>query len=76
MELLKFINQGVSKDKRQVVTAILDELMEQMAVDDIGDIRYETFIRKVTNDDEVWQLFRALSPFTRLIQQREAEALK
>ena len=70
MEILKFINIGVDKDKRQVVSAILDELMDQMGCEDVGEIRYQPFIDAVVGDDEVWTLFRALSPFTRMINAR------
>ena len=76
MELLKFINIGVDKEKRVVVSAILDELMDQMACEDVGEIRYNQFIDAVVNDDETWQLFRALSPFTRMMAAREAGALE
>jgi len=76
MELLKFINIGVEKDKRQVVSAILDELMDQMDCEDVGEIRYQQFLDAVVGDDEVWSLFRALSPFTRMINEREERGLQ
>jgi len=73
LELLQFINQGVSKDKRVVVSAILDELLALMGIESVGEITYTDFVEAVVVEDEVWELFRALSPFTRMIAERGGE---
>lgn len=75
IELLKFINQDVEKEKRVVVSAILDELIELLGCDTVSEISYSAFMESVSTDDTVWRLFRALSPFTRLIDKNGGEIL-
>lgn len=68
LEFLKFINQGIDKDNRIVVSAILDELMDTMGCESVGEISKTIFVDTVECDEEAWSLLRALSPFTRMIK--------
>merc|ERR1711939_111403 len=53
LELLKFINQGMAKDQRVVVNAILDELIHLMDCESVGEITYSAFVEAVTRNDEI-----------------------
>jgi len=74
LELLRVVNQGIPKgDKRVVISAILDEMMGLMGIETVAEIHYTNFMESIITDDAVWELFKVLSPFTRMITQAGGE---
>ena len=70
LELLRLITEGLPRERRPIVGAILGELLEQMGVDRPEELEYTKFVNAVTNDDTVYELFQALNPFARYFARR------
>jgi len=64
-ELLKFFCSGISdKGRKRAMSDVVNELMSLIDEDGSGEVDYEEFVHKVANDDDVWMMFDAISPFS------------
>jgi hypothetical protein len=45
---------------------VVNELMSLIDEDGSGEVDFDEFIEKVSNDDDVWDMFCAISPFSKM----------
>jgi len=45
---------------------VVNELMSLIDEDGSGEVDYDEFIDKVSGDDDVWAMFCAISPFSKM----------
>ena len=66
-ELLKFFCAGIKdKEKKRAMSDVVNEVMRCIDDDKSGEVSYDEFVRRVANDNEVWLLFEAISPFLKM----------
>merc|ERR1712070_1153097 len=66
-ELLKFFCAGIrEKERKRAMSDVVNELMALIDEDGSGEVDYDEFVDKVTHDDDVWMMFAAISPFTKI----------
>lgn len=64
-ELLKFFCAGMKdKEKKRAMSDVVNELMKLIDEDGSGEVDHGEFVEKVSNDDDVWLIFDAISPFS------------
>jgi len=63
-ELLKFFCSGMKdKERKRAMSDVVNELMNLIDVDGSGEVDHQEFVDKVSNDEDVWMMFDAISPF-------------
>lgn len=66
-ELLKFFCSGMKdKEKKRAMSDVVNELMNLIDEDGSGEVDFEEFVEKVSNDEDVWMMFDAISPFSNM----------
>jgi len=45
---------------------VVNELVSLIDEDGSGEVDYDEFIQKVSNDEDVWAMFCAISPFSKM----------
>jgi len=69
LEMLRFFaGAETSRDKKRILGALVSELMTLIDEDGSGEITYEEWVKKVSEDDSVWEIFTAISPLTVFIE--------
>jgi len=64
-EFLRFFCAGIKdKEKKRAMSDVVNELVRCLDQDGSGEVEHDEFVNSVSNDQEVWILFDAISPFT------------
>merc|ERR1711865_786548 len=68
-ELLRFFC-GDLKNKlhKRAMSDVVNELMSIIDEDGSGEVDFDEFIEKVSHDDDVWDMFCAISPFSKMVE--------
>jgi len=66
-ELLRFFCGDLrNKEHKRAMSDVVNELMSLIDEDGSGEVDYDEFIDKVSGDDDVWAMFCAISPFSKM----------
>ena len=66
-EFLRFFCAGIKdKEKKRAMSDVVNELMRCLDKDGSGEVEHDEFVASVSEDEEVWILFDAISPFTNM----------
>jgi len=66
-ELLKFFCAPCKdKTKKRAMSAVVNELVHTIDMDGSGEVDRGEFVEKVSNDEDVWMMFAAISPFSEM----------
>ena len=69
LELLKFFTGGEQDPERKRIMGVLvSELMSIIDADGSGEVTYGEWVDQVSNNDDCWNIFIALSPLTKFVE--------